>query len=305
MPFAMVDNIQSVVVQGKLYAGGGYAGKDSDYNYIITEYDPISGEWDILPPYRSLDFTMVVVSSQLVVVGGYNYITDYFKDGYASKLLGVWNKKWTHPYPEMPTARSHCSAVFYNKWLVVAGGITNLRVLSSVEVLNTHTRQWHSLPSLPIPWFSMKAAVVGDAGYFMGGYTNNDKLVQFNYDFHEKDGDFPIVDAYSVSLSALTSSLDCMKNRELWKVMPRLHQVRSTPVSINGLLLAVGGLDRRSKATASIHLYQPLKGDWVKVGDLQESQYDCTAATITGRELFVAGGHFNIQKFAIAEIGIA
>ena len=40
-------------------------------------------------------------------------------------VLHVWraeSKEWTHPYPDMPTARSQCSAVAYNEWSAVAGG---------------------------------------------------------------------------------------------------------------------------------------------------------------------------------------
>ncbi len=38
-----------------------------------------------------------------------------------------------------------------------------------VEVLNTDSKQWCAGPPTPAPWDSMKAAVVGDMGYFMGG----------------------------------------------------------------------------------------------------------------------------------------
>ena len=110
---------------------------------------------------------MVVIENQLVLVGGDEH-------GDEAKVLGVWkadHKAWTHPYPEMPTARSHCSAVAYNDWLIVAGGARR-RLLSAVEVLNICAKQWYSGPSTPIPWRSMKTAVVGSIGYFMGGWDS-------------------------------------------------------------------------------------------------------------------------------------
>ena len=77
-------------------------------------------------------------------------------------MLGVWDadkKQWTHPYPEMHTARSQCSAVVHNEWLVVAGGWAGAR-LSSVEVMNTTSKQWYAGPPTPIPWFHMRTALL-------------------------------------------------------------------------------------------------------------------------------------------------
>ena len=38
-----------------------------------------------------------------------------------SKVLGLWradSKEWTHPYPDMPTARAQGSAVVYKECMV-------------------------------------------------------------------------------------------------------------------------------------------------------------------------------------------
>ena len=77
--------------------------------------------------------------------------------------------------------------------------------------------------------------------------------------------------------------------------MPGLQTTRSTPVSIRGSLLAVGGRDKDDKAVSAIHLYQPDTGEWVKVGDLPTPQYHCTCAMITDdREMLVVEGTGNI-----------
>ena len=64
-----------------------------------------------------------------------------FGMGVYSNVLGVWraeSQEWTQNFPEMPIARSLCSAVVYNEWLVVAGGYRfRFGRLSSVEVMNT------------------------------------------------------------------------------------------------------------------------------------------------------------------------
>ena len=104
MPFGMESNIQSVMVQGTVYVGGGYlyGGEET----TVMGYDTCSGKWTKLPPYRAAWFAMTVIHNQLVLVGG-------SEDGHMSKVVGVWRadrKEWTHPYPEMTAARYQCSA---------------------------------------------------------------------------------------------------------------------------------------------------------------------------------------------------
>ena len=104
-----IERLWSVVIQGTVYVGGGVVNHGSEDN-IVMAYDTCSGKWAKLPPYRASTFAMTVIHNQLVLVGGYG------EDGNKSKVVGVWRadrKEWTHPYPEMPTARAWCSAAVY------------------------------------------------------------------------------------------------------------------------------------------------------------------------------------------------
>ena len=272
MPFGMDGYVQSVVVKGTVYVGGGYAGYGSANNYIVMTYDISTGKWATLPLYRAWRFAMTAINNQLVLVGGE-------ERGGRSKVVGVWdadNKQWTHPYPQMHTARSSCSAVVHNEWLVVAGGRPSRGKLLSVEVMNTNSKQWYAGPPTPIPWDSMKTATVGDECYFMGGYNATWS---------------PTNTVYSVSLSALTTGMNSStREGQIWKEISGLQTTLSTPLSISGSLLAVGGEHKGRKAVTAIHLYQPDTGEWVKVGDLPTPRSDCICAMITNREMVVAGG---------------
>ena len=275
MPFGMRDYVQSVVVEGTVYVGGGYVGRGSDNNHIVMTYDISTGKWATLPPYRAWAFAMTTINNQLVLVGGREHV------GCRCKVVGVWdadNKQWTHPYPEMHTARSWCSEVVHKEWLVVAGGWSGPGAwLSSVEVMNTNSRQWYAGPPTPIPWSSMKTATVGDECYFMGGWNATGSINT----------------VYSVSLSALTTGLNSSTRKgQIWKEISGLQTTNSTPLSISGYLFAVGGKDKDgSKTVTAIHLYQPDTGEWVKVGDLPTPRHLCTCAMITDRELLVSGGY--------------
>ena len=164
MPFAMPGYVQSVVVQGRVYVGGGYAGNARLDNYMIMEYDISSGHWTKLPPYRFRNFAMTVIHNELVLVGGQGQV-----QGQYSKMLGVWraeSQEWTLNFPEMLTARSSCSAVVYNEWLVVAGGEEGQ--MSSVDVMNTGTKQWFAGSPTPSRWRGMKTASIGDTLFLHG-----------------------------------------------------------------------------------------------------------------------------------------
>ena len=178
MPFGMSGYAQSVVLQGRVYIGGGDTGRSSTNSNVVMEYDTCSGEWTTLPPYQTCGFAMVVSGNQLVLVGGCD------ENGDESKVLGVWSAdltKWTHPFPEMPTARTWCSVVVCKEWLVVAGGWADAHSLSVVEVLSTDTKQWHAGPPTPTPWYNLKTAVIGNTGYFMGGHNHTGSAIKNVY----------------------------------------------------------------------------------------------------------------------------
>ena len=226
-------------------------------------YDVRAGKWATLPPYIVRNFAMTILNNHLLLVGG-------FEGKFHSKVLGVWRadcKKWTHPYPDMPTPRRSCSAVTYKQWLVAAGGWRDGDRLFTVEVMNTDTKQWYAGLPTPIGWTSMKTAVVNDACYFMGGYIGH------------KSADS--VKVYSLSLPALVSQLNSVssakpKDTQIWKEISQLPVQHAAPLSISGSLLAVGGMNKDYKAVGTIYLYQPDAGQWAKVSDLPTQRYLCT-----------------------------
>ncbi len=126
----------------------------------------------------------------------------------------------------------------------------------------------------------MKTAVAGEMGYFMGGLDNTGSAIKT---------------VYCVSIptlvSHITSKASSGTDRETWKEIPGLQLAWSTPLSINGSLLAVGGLDKDDKVVTAIHFYQPDSRAWMKVGDLPSPRFNCTCAMTTNREVLVAGGH--------------
>ncbi len=265
MPFES-GSIQSVVINGMVYVGGGWTNRDENENIVMT-YDTHSGRWGTLPPYRTHRFGMTVIRDQLVLVGGLD------EDGNNSKSIGVWksaDKEWVDLYPDMPTPRYYSSVVTYNEWLIVAGGY-NGGSLSSVDAMNIDTKEWYSGPPAPRGITHMKTVTVGDMCYYMGGHGA---------------GGCAIKDVYRVSLPVLISQVKSRNiDPQIWKKISPLNVASSTPLSIGGSLFALGGM-----YVTSIQHYRPESDVWIQVGDLPFPLSNCTCAVINDGDVLVAGG---------------
>ena len=284
MPFDMDMYVQSVVVQGKIYVGAGIHEYNHPNNYTVMECDISSRRWSRLPQHETCGFAMVVIKNQLVLVGGSG-------PRFRVPSLGVWEadiREWTHPYPNMHEPRTRCSAVAYNEWLVVAGGIPNGQsLLSSVEVLNTDNNTWCYVPPMPTAFADMKTAIVGEMCYFMGGCIGGGT---------HSSGYAATDRVFSVSLPVLVSqvssqdSLGERRHRRIWNEITGF--VRSTPLSLGGSLLALGGRVQRNQATSSIRRYRLDRGEWERVGDLPSPRFNCASCALTegDRELVIVGG---------------
>ena len=99
--------------------------------------------------------------------------------------------------------------------------------MSSINIMNTTNKQWHTVSSTPAQISHMWTAVVGDVCYFMGGH---------------EDGS-PTDTIHSVSLSALVSQVNSEDetHHQIWKRISGLGLYYSTPLSIGGSLFALGG----------------------------------------------------------------
>ena len=275
MPFAMAGHIQSVMVQGTVYVGGGFVGIGSDNNFIVMAYETHSRKWHQLPPYRARDFAMVVINNQLVLVGGHDH-----KDA-ATNLLGVWEAEsgyWTHPYPPMPTPRGLPCAIAYKQCLLGADGVPHGSGVTTLEMLDVDNRRWLSTLFTPAPLRDICSSIVGDMWSHMGDY-----------------GDCHTDRVYTVTLPAFvfrsTSVISLSTLPQMRSARSGLRDKYCTLLSIGGSLLAVGGvIVKDRKVVSPVHRYVPESGEWVVVGELPSPLHNFTCAVISAGELLVCGG---------------
>ena len=270
---------QVVVLNGKVYIGGGVASSNRERQTMIV-YDPRKDSYDTLPPYTYKYFSVAVVNNQLVVVGGKDVRTNK-----PTNQLAVWNeqsKSWTHPLLPMTTAcHSPSVATHNNRWLVVMGGGADGTPLSRVEILDTtESGQWYQAAPLPQPCYCVSTATIGNMCYLLGGFSAVGDLSK---------------KVFSVQLDELISQAVSQPARARapptpspWMSLPDTPLSHSTALAINGALLAVGG----AGGSTTIYYYQPSSRNWIKAEGLPSDRLCCCCTVLPSGEVLVAGGGY-------------
>ena len=261
MPLGTSD-AQAVLLGDKVYMGGGdvYPGPQA----ALLIYDFTDDSWDLLNTPTE-NYALTAYSSQLVLVGGKNPITESI-----TNQLWVLDQQhqWTQPLPPMATKCFRASAVSINHHLIVAGGLDNkLDPLNVVEIYDGH--QWKCAHPLPKAGSSMKSGLCEGMWYLAGGDE-------------QETGVFYTSLCY---LMTITSS-ETARQTSAWRTLPNLPHEWSTPVIIGRELVAVGG----HPYSSAVHVFSHSINSWVYVEDLPIACHStCTLVIPTG-ELLVVGG---------------
>ena len=272
MPSVMSFYPQAVVLNGKVYLGGGKS-QPKKYMNTVMEYDPQMDEWTLLSPYSSIYFGMAILNGQLLLVGG-----SHSEISKTTNHLSVWNQtvlQWQSPFlPLMPTPRC-CMAIAYNDWwIVVAGGRNdNNETIPRVEIFNVSEKKWVEGAPLPQGAEKMTAAIIRNKVFLLGGASTH-------RGFH--------MEVFCLSLDNLARQTTSYTS-ELWQRLTSTPFRYFTAVAYNGALLAIGGKDSTMKYS-TIYVYQPRKKCWVKAGDMPTDRVRCACTVLPNGEIFIAGG---------------
>ena len=154
----------------------------------------------------------------------------------------------------MPTPRSSVACVTTEQAVVVAGGYGAGGHLDTVEVMNTDTKVWTQVASLPGKCSSLTATVFGDRLYLAGGVTDYRSKSVFTCSLP----DLLPPDTLGSRLQRQTLS----PSQNVWKRVSSLPVMWSTLVSFGGHLLAE--MTRATPPPMSIDTTPPLTlGHWL------------------------------------------
>ena len=245
------------------------------YRYTIS-----TNEWLSLPPCPHSHSALVIIDNELTAVGG------VIGQNCTNKLVTLRQGRWVEEYPPMGRGRSSAACVgisnVHHMNVIVIGGLGEGGWTIAVELLNTHSRRWSTLTSLPKPLTRPSAVVCGDLLYVIGGNC-----------------------VYSYSLSALPDSTRPDKSLQspIWKPLPDLPLHYSTPAILAGQLVCVGGRRGRSYASRqhdSIH--QLVDGQWEKIGTISSARDFCLVVTPSPDKMLVVGGLTGLSRSYIVEM---
>ena len=243
------------------------------------------------PQYRC---EAIAINNQLVLIGGRDATHKI------TNCVSTWTGQcWQQDIPAMPTKRLRPGVIRYNKYVIVAGGMSehNRALLSNIDILDTSTLQWTSANfQLPIPMYALNIAVCSSGMYVAGAIidydiTNNDKT--------------PSDDAWRLPVGVLDEVLSEKKKKnspqqyEWVKIAPTPYNhstlVKSSPhpVAIGG---AVSGDRSGCNSTDNISVYNPNCDKWSTVGQLQISRARCAAVAVSRSSILVCGGYRDTAK---------
>ena len=254
-----------------------------DSNEVFT-YNGVKDEWQDLPPLpqHQRNFQLTVINGQLTVVGGELEGVQVKSDRVLTgRLLTYTGNEWNEQLlPTMPTKRVFPSVVKVGNYLIVAGGQTKTRPLSTVEVLDLKNMTWHKASDLPERANEMSVTVCGGRLYLAGGLGLKGLTRS----------------VYSCSVETLLRSCGLQQGQgselleyDIWTKEPNeLPWKESTLVTLGDQLLAVGGVDSRDHPTDEILCYH--KDKWYPVGKLLTARRHAFLATVVGNRLTVVGG---------------
>ena len=262
-PCKMVSSTDAVVDGSVAYFSPNGTGQ-------LHAYNSTTDTWSRLPDCRTVRTTLAIVNGLLTTVGGR---VDGNNSNKLFSLTGEGrDRKWTEVFPPMTTKRHAVIAVTTGRALIVAGGY-----LTTVEIMNTDTRQWSTAADLPQPMDSASATVCGDRIYMCG----EESVIT---------GSLPAL-LQSCSLKIFEAQPSTLSPQgPVWSTVTDLPVKQSTIVSINNRLLAIGGCDSDYKSTTSVRLYDPVNNSWQNISHLSTPRGWCFAVVLSDNRIMVVGG---------------
>ena len=246
----------------------------------VYSYQNIHGkeQWSQLPDNPNHWFSLAVIDGLLTSVGGGDPINTLLS------LTGEGERKqWSQIFPPMPTPRWNVACVTTEQALVVAGGYGASGYLDTVEVMNTDTKVWTQVASLPEKCSSLTATVFEDRLYLAGGVTG---LPSSKSVFTCSLPHLLPPDTFGSRLQRQTLS----PSQNVWKRVSSLPVIESILVSFGGHLLAVGGSDDLYKPTSEVYSYNSTTDSWTLVTRMKKKKSRCLAVTLPDEQLIVVGG---------------
>ena len=215
-----------------------------------------------------------IIQGHLTLIGGSYTVTR--KD--TGKLSTYVDDHWEEIYPPMPMPRYHLGVALEDNLLITAGGVCAGTAVSTVEVLNTESKQWYSLKSLQLPEPIYSCGITISSGYvYIGGGVNAAKKPTKSY--------------WRLPWSAVQQSVQSRDNTSspvTWEKIADSPFIGSSLLPNSKLPVLFGGWD--GKTRSDIFVYDPTEKRWTAVGNISMECGRPCVVPINSSAVFVCGG---------------
>ena len=264
--------------------------------HYVWKYDSITEECSTtIKPVDVHDFGIAVVKEQLVVVGGetdqqkirdervsstpdekFTLVSANVSPRIAVLDLNEARNGWQDSiFPAMSKPRKQPAVIYMKQYLVVAGGVLDDKLLSgSVEVLNTESKVWSPVTSLPEALRSLTTAHCGNQLYFLGGIGKNGSSCS----------------VFTCPVESIKEFCDGSSERVVWQKACDTPLFRSSSVVYNDELYAVGGRTSTYRPSSDIYCYDSSIDSWNLVDQQLPTPRSLLIAAATKNKLVVIGG---------------
>ena len=275
---------QCVLIKSSLYVGGGQTiDGEKEYRNLIFEYDTLesNGErWKCpFSPCPTIHFGLGELNEKLVIVGGKREAEDKQTCITGDVFVLVeGGTGWTSDIiPALNTPRIRSCVISYKGCVAACGGMELEGSCSdAVEVYRSEGQEWCTVTRLPEPRAALRVSIIYKTAYLLGGFYPN-----LNGPGKPNSMSIELEDLFQAD----------MNNQRKWnKEFRDCSCESSTPASLCGSLIAVGGLDHQGSYTKAIHAYCPAVKKWHLIDELPIELSSATAITLTNGELVVLGG---------------
>ena len=286
----LCDSAPHDMIRGSATVCGNLAYFRRAFNSQVLSYNLDTKEWlTTLPECPAIHFSLTVVRGLVTAVGGvqpYNYTNALF-----SLMEQGGRQEWVEHFPPMQTKRKLTAVICSGKALVVAGGeeegktkrrkeeAKKFTTLNTVEVMDINTLKWSTASSLPQPISDATATVCGDRVYVVGGKNQHGDQIKL---------------VFTCFLNALLQS---ESSDSLWNTVANVQVERTTCVTLNGQLLAVGGESSDSKITNNVYSYNTETDSWEVISHMPTPRCWCVVTALPGNQLMVVGGEIDTLEY--------
>jgi len=247
----------------------------------VFGYNPEKDDWSELPECPQVFFGLAVINNILTAVGGEVRVQDY-KYECTNHLSSFSGGKWVTVFPPMPTKRRCPAVISAQNYLIAAGGYGVRGYLSTVEVMDMNTLEWYTAASLPEPVSRLTATVCGGRLYLLGGnglYGNKTNAV------------------FTCTLDSLIHSChppsQAPPEASVWQCVADVPVPLSTCITLNGRVMAVGGMDSQGYFTPAVHMYNADSDSWFVLGNMPTGRCKCVVVGLQDYIMAVGGSRGN------------